>query len=58
MPTSERVQKLPALVGNRKFVEAIREFHAEDATMQEKAAVAGNKLGHPTGRQMEMYITY
>jgi ketosteroid isomerase-like protein len=35
MPSRERVQQLIALVEKSKFVEAIREFYAEDATMQE-----------------------
>jgi hypothetical protein len=35
MPTRERVAELIALVEQGKFVEAIQEFYAEDATMQE-----------------------
>ena len=35
MPTRERVQDFVAMVEANKFVEAIREFYTEDATMQE-----------------------
>jgi ketosteroid isomerase-like protein len=35
MPTRERVQALVALVQANRFVEAIEEFYAEDASMQE-----------------------
>ena len=35
MPSRERVQALVALVEEGKYVEAIREFYAEDASMQE-----------------------
>ena len=35
MPTRERVQAFVAMVEANKFVEAIREFYTEDATMQE-----------------------
>ena len=38
MPSSERVQALVALVEQGKFVEAIGEYYAEDATMQENGA--------------------
>jgi len=34
MPSRERVQQLIALVEKSQFVETIREFYAEDATMQ------------------------
>ena len=35
MPSRERVLALVAMVGKGKYVEAIGEFYAEDATMQE-----------------------
>jgi hypothetical protein len=35
MPTRERVQALVAMVEDGMFVEAIEEFYAEEATMQE-----------------------
>ena len=35
MPTRERVQAFVAMVEANKFVEAIREFYTDDATMQE-----------------------
>ena len=35
MPSRERVQALVAMVEEGKYVEAIREFYAEDASMQE-----------------------
>ncbi len=35
MPSRERVQALVAMVEAGKYVEAIREFYAEDASMQE-----------------------
>jgi hypothetical protein len=35
MPTSENVKKLISLVEQRKFLEAIQEFYAEEASMQE-----------------------
>jgi len=38
MPSHERVQALVAMVEQGKFVEAIEEFYAEDATMQENGA--------------------
>jgi len=38
MPSRERVQALIAMVEQAKFVEAIEEFYAEDATMQENNA--------------------
>ena len=38
MPARERVLALVAMVEQGKFVEAIEEFYAEDATMQENNA--------------------
>ena len=38
MPTLENVQRLIWLVEQRRFVEAIEEFYAEDASMQENGA--------------------
>jgi ketosteroid isomerase-like protein len=35
MPSRERVQAFVAMVEEGKYVEAIREFYAEDASMQE-----------------------
>jgi ketosteroid isomerase-like protein len=35
MPTRERVRQLIGMVERGQFVEAIREFYSEDATMQE-----------------------
>jgi ketosteroid isomerase-like protein len=35
MPTAERIEELLARVERGEFVEAIEEFYAEDATMQE-----------------------
>jgi len=35
MPSRERVEALIAMVEQGKYVEAIREFYAEDASMQE-----------------------
>jgi len=35
MPTRERVQRLIAMAEQGKFLEAIEEFYAENATMQE-----------------------
>jgi ketosteroid isomerase-like protein len=35
MPSRERVQALIAMVEQGKYIEAIREFYAEDASMQE-----------------------
>ena len=35
MPSRERVEDLIAMVEQGKYVEAIREFYAEDASMQE-----------------------
>lgn len=35
MPTRERVQAFVAMVEANRFVEALREFYAEDATTQE-----------------------
>lgn len=35
MPSRERVEALVAMVEQGKFVEAIKEFYTEDATMQE-----------------------
>lgn len=35
MPSRERVEALVAMVEEGKYVEAIREFYAEDASMQE-----------------------
>jgi len=40
MSTRENVQRLILLVENGKFLEAIQEFYAEDATMQENNAPA------------------
>ncbi|HEV2677033.1 MAG TPA: nuclear transport factor 2 family protein [Aliidongia sp.] len=38
MPTRERAQALVAMVQANQFVEAIEEFYAEDASMQENQA--------------------
>ena len=38
MPTRERAEELIALVEQGKFVEALQEFYAEDASMQENNA--------------------
>ena len=38
MPTRERVQALVAMVQTNQFVEAIEEFYAQDASMQENLA--------------------
>lgn len=38
MPKRERVMALVAMVEQGRFVEAIEEFYAEDATMQENNA--------------------
>jgi ketosteroid isomerase-like protein len=38
MPTRERAEQLIALVEQGKFVEALQEFYAEDASMQENNA--------------------
>jgi ketosteroid isomerase-like protein len=35
MPSRERIESLIAMVEEGKYVEAIREFYAEDASMQE-----------------------
>src|SRR5882724_4677157 len=48
MPSRERVQQLIALVEKSQFVEAIREFYAEDATMQENL--------QPLRRGMEVLV--
>ena len=39
MPTRERVQAFVAMVEANEFVEAIRQFYTEDATMQENLGV-------------------
>ena len=39
MPTHERVRQLIAMVEAGKFVEAIQEFYAPQASMQEKQCV-------------------
>jgi hypothetical protein len=48
MPSRERVQQLIALVEKSQFVEAIQEFYAEDATMQENL--------QPLRRGMEVLV--
>src|SRR5262245_23446148 len=39
MPTRERVQAFVTMVEEGEYVEAIRQFYAEDATMQENLGV-------------------
>jgi hypothetical protein len=48
MPSRERVQQLIALAEKSQFVEAIQEFYAEDATMQENL--------QPLRRGMEVLV--
>jgi ketosteroid isomerase-like protein len=53
MPTRERVKQLIALVERGKFVEALQEFYAADASMQENTAPPrvglANLIAHERG---------